>query len=302
MQHLCTIDDLGRDQLHTLIEAAKAINPRINQNTLAGKSIALCFFEPSTRTRLSFELAAKRLGAHVLNLGDNTSLSKGETIIDTCQNIAAMGVDAIVVRHKENGMAQRIADAMPHTVHIVNGGDGTHAHPSQALLDMLTIAKHTSEYSKLKIAIVGDLKHSRVARSQIAALQMLGVRSIHLVAPTALQLDICGSATLRLTTDLREGLTDADVVITLRTQAERFGQEKCPSHDTYHNAYGITEANLAWAKPNAILMHPGPIIRGLEINDAAADGPQSVILEQVTNGVAVRMAIFASLLSNPILP
>ena len=296
MEHLCDIQSLSTEQIRMLIHRAQSFLPPSDQADLIGESVGLCFFEPSTRTRLSFELAAKHLGAHVLNLGANTSLSKGETIADTSLNLAAMGMRYLVIRHPEIGIAQQIADCVPSNVHVINAGDGTHAHPSQALLDMLTIANHKADFERLKITIVGDLKHSRVARSQIAAMEKLGVADIQLVAPDSLQLEASGPS-ISHSDDLKTSLKDADVVIALRTQVERMSSDDVPNPDIYRKTFGLSEEKLALAKPDAILMHPGPVVRGIELDDAAADGPQSVILEQVTCGVAMRMAIL-QMLSN----
>jgi aspartate carbamoyltransferase catalytic subunit len=264
---------------------------------LRGKTVVNLFFEPSTRTRMTFELAAKRLSADVLNLDvAHSSTRKGETLLDTLRNLEAMQMDMLVVRHAESGAADFFArHAAPH-VSVLNAGDGRHAHPTQALLDMFTIRRHKTDFTALTVVIVGDVAHSRVARSQIHALRILGVPDIRVVAPrTLLPVDI-ESLGVRVFPHLETALRDCDVVITLRLQRERMQGTFLPSEGEYFRHYGLDTARLALARPDALVMHPGPINRNVEIASAVADGSQSVILEQVTNGIAVRMAVMAQVL------
>jgi len=246
---------------------------------------------------MTFELAAKRLSADVLNLDvAHSSTRKGETLLDTLRNLEAMQMDMLVVRHAESGAADFFArHAAPH-VSVLNAGDGRHAHPTQALLDMFTIRRHKADFSALTVVIVGDVAHSRVARSQIHALRILGVPDIRVVAPrTLLPVDI-ETLGVRVFPHLETALRDCDVVIALRLQRERMQGTFLPSEGEYFRHYGLDAARLALARPNALVMHPGPINRNVEIASAVADGPQSVILEQVTNGIAVRMAVMAQVL------
>jgi aspartate carbamoyltransferase catalytic subunit len=261
---------------------------------LRGKTIVNLFFEASTRTRVTFELAAKRLSADVLNININASSTvKGETLLDTLQNLEAMYCDMFVVRHADSGAAHFIAQhVLPH-VHVINAGDGRHAHPTQAMLDMFTIRRVKGEFAPLTVAIVGDILHSRVARSQIHALTTLGVNEVRVIAPKTLIPNEVETLGVHVYYDLRQGLRDVDVVIALRLQYERMQGALLPSEHEYFQLYGLTEEKLAFAKPDAIIMHPGPINRGVEIASAVADGPRSVILQQVTHGIAVRMAVMA---------
>jgi len=261
---------------------------------LRGKTIVNLFFESSTRTRTTFELAAKRLSADVLNINITASATtKGETLLDTQRNLEAMQCDMFVVRHGVSGAAHFIAHhAAPH-VSVINAGDGRHAHPTQAMLDMFTIRHHKGDFHKLRVAIVGDILHSRVARSQIHALSTLGVEEIRVIAPKTLIPAEAHTLGVHVHHGLRAGLRDIDVVIMLRLQHERMRGAFLPSEHEYFQLYGLTEDKLELAKPDAIIMHPGPINRGVEIDSAVADGPQSVILNQVAHGTAVRMAIMA---------
>ncbi len=263
---------------------------------LRGKSIFNIFFENSTRTRTTFEIAAKRLSADVVSLDvARSSTNKGETILDTIANLTAMHADMFVVRHSESGAPYLIAQhAAPH-VHVVNAGDGRHEHPTQGLLDMFTIRKYKKDFTRLTVAIVGDILHSRVARSQIHALTTLGVPEVRVIGPrTLLPADI-ERLGVRVFTSLEEGLKGVDVVTMLRLQNERMNGALLPSASEYFSRYGLTPQKLALAKPDAIVLHPGPMNRGVEIDSAVADGKQSVILPQVTYGIAVRMAVMAIL-------
>ncbi len=263
---------------------------------LRGKTIVNLFFESSTRTRTTFEIAGKRLSADVINI--NTSVSatqKGESLLDTVRNLEAMHTDLFVVRHPLSGAADLIARSVPDHVHVVNAGDGRHAHPTQALLDMFTIRRYKGDFARLKVAIVGDILHSRVARSQIHALAALGAQEVRVVGPRSLLPAAVDRLGVRAFTDLDEGLRGVDVIIMLRLQLERMNSALIPSAREYFDLYGLTPVRLRQAQPDAIVMHPGPMNRGIEIDSSVADGPQSVILPQVTNGIAVRMAILARL-------
>ena len=300
LKHLLTIDGLSRDLLLEILERSEGFLGVARQAVkkvplCRGKIIANVFFETSTRTRTTFELAAKRLSADVLNLNIATSATaKGETLLDTLRNLEAMHVDMFVVRHAESGAAHFIAaHAAPH-VSVINAGDGRHAHPTQGMLDMFTIQRHKQGFDGLVVAIVGDILHSRVARSQIGALRTLGVAEVRIIAPrTLIPMQAAEALGVRVFHSLADGLRDVDVIILLRLQRERMDGGFLPSEHEYFKLFGLTEQRLALAKPDAIVMHPGPINRGVEMDSAVADGAQSVILEQVSNGLAVRMAVMS---------
>ncbi len=303
LRHFLTIDGLSRELLTEILDKAESFAGVTEQTVkkvplLRGKVIANLFFESSTRTRTTFELAAKRLSADVLNINISTSATaKGETLRDTLRNLEAMHVDMFVVRHAESGAAHFIArHAAPH-VSVINAGDGRHAHPTQGMLDMFTIRRIKGRIEGLKVAIVGDLRHSRVARSQILALSILGAGEVRVIAPrTLLPADI-RSLGVHPFHALEEGIRDVDVVIMLRLQKERMSGAFLPSEHEYFQLFGLTEARLQAARPDAIVMHPGPINRGVEMDSQVADGPRSVILAQVTYGIAVRMAIMSMAMS-----
>ena len=299
LKHFLTIDGLDRPLLTEILDRAEGFlgvsEQAVKKVPLCrGKIIANLFFENSTRTRTTFELAAKRLSADVLNLNIGTSsTSKGETLLDTLRNLEAMHVDMFVVRHNVSGAAHFFAQhAAPH-ISVINAGDGSHSHPTQAMLDMFTIRRHKGDFGQLTVAIVGDILHSRVARSQIHALRGLGTGEVRVIGPRTLIPAPVEDLEVRIFHDLREGVHDADVVIMLRLQRERMTGALLPSEREYFHLYGLTEAQLETAKPDAIVMHPGPINRGVEMDSQVADGPRSVILEQVSNGIAVRMAIMS---------
>jgi aspartate carbamoyltransferase catalytic subunit len=299
LKHFLTIEGLGQDLLTQILDKAEGFLGVAQQAVkkvplCRGKVVANLFFETSTRTRTTFELAAKRLSADVLNLNISTSATaKGETLLDTLRNLEAMHVDMFVVRHAESGAAHFIAaHADPH-VSVINAGDGRHSHPTQGMLDMFTIRRHKGDFANLCVAVVGDILHSRVARSQLAALRALGAGEVRVIAPRTLipaEAEILGA---RVFYDLREGVRDADVIIMLRLQRERMRGALLPSEHEYFQLFGLTEERLNTAKPDAIVMHPGPINRGVEMDSQVADGPRSVILEQVSNGIAVRMAVMS---------
>lgn len=299
LRHFISIEGLNRDLLHQILNYTDSFLGVGQRNVkkvplLRGKTLMNIFFEPSTRTRTTFELAAKRLSADVLNINvADSSTKKGETLIDMLHNLEAMGTDMFVVRHNQNGAAQFMAQHVSPLVSIINAGDGTNAHPTQAMLDMYTILKHKGAFDQLRIAIVGDILHSRVAHSDIQALLLLGAKEIRLIAPPSLLPENSQFPGVQITHDLKKGLADIDVVMTLRLQKERMVAALLPSEEDYHQAYGLRTETLRYAKPDAIVMHPGPINREVEISSEVADGPQSLILKQVTYGIAVRMAIMA---------
>jgi len=299
LRHFLSIEGLPRAVLNEILDTAENFSSVADQAVkkvpiLRGKTIVNLFFENSTRTRTTFELAAKRLSADVLNLNISVSAtSKGESLLDTLSNLEAMQSDMFVVRHAKSGAAQFIAQNAPPHISVINAGDGNHAHPTQAMLDMFTIRRHFEDFYPLKVAIVGDILHSRVARSQIHALTTLGANEVRVIAPKTLIPTDIHTLGVHVYHDLPSGLNDVDVVIILRLQKERMDGAFLPSEKEYFHTYGLTEEKLAYAKPEAIVMHPGPINRGVEIESSVADGPRSVILKQVTNGIAVRMAIMS---------
>jgi len=308
LRHLLSIEGLNRAILTEILDTAESFSSVPAQSVkkvplLRGKTVANLFFEASTRTRATFELAAKRLSADVLTINVPTSSAvKGESLLDTLRNLEAMHIDLFVVRHAESGAAHFIASQVSPHVSVINGGDGRHAHPTQALLDMFTIRRHKRNFSNLCVAIVGDVMHSRVARSQIHALNLLGVGEIRVVAPRTLLPSHIKELGVRVFTQLAEGLRDVDVVMMLRLQKERMESAMLPSGLEFFQVYGLTPEKLALAKPDAIVMHPGPINRGVEMSSEVADGLQSVILQQVTHGIAVRMAIMSLCLGSRAVP
>jgi aspartate carbamoyltransferase catalytic subunit len=299
LKHFLTIEGLDKALLIEILELAESFvgmnDGRIKKiPLLRGKSIVNLFFENSTRTRTTFELAAKRLSADVLSMSIATSsTSKGESLLDTIRNLEAMSVDMFVVRHGISGAAHFIARHTAPHVSVINAGDGQHAHPTQAMLDMFTIRQMKGDFSNLKVAVVGDILHSRVARSDIQALNTLGVAEVRVIAPKTLLPAQVESMGVTVSHSLADGLKDIDVIIMLRLQKERMSAALLPSESEYFKCFGLTEERLKIAKPDAIVMHPGPINRGVEIDSNVADGPQSVILKQVSNGIAIRMAIMA---------
>lgn len=300
-RHILGIEQLSREDITHILGTAdsfKEISARPIKKvpTLRGHTIINLFFEASTRTRLSFEVAAKRMSADTFNISASTSsTTKGETLVDTARNISAMHPDIIIIRHACAGAALLLSKHVQAAV--INAGDGAHEHPSQGLLDLMTVKEHRSTLSGLKIAIIGDIAHSRVARSDIIGFTRMG-SEVHLFGPSTLiprgieQLGakVCGS--------LEEAVRDADVVMTLRIQRERQNDPLLPSLREYARQFGISRQVLSLAKPDALVMHPGPVNRGVELNPDIADGPQSVILDQVTNGVAVRMALLYLVMGN----
>ena len=303
LRHFLTTEDVPRELLLEILDTAAGfvdVGDRAIKKVplLRGKTVVNLFFEASTRTRSTFELAAKRLSADVLSLDiAHSATSKGETLLDTLRNLEAMAADLFVVRHQDSGAPFFIADAVTPNVAVINAGDGRHAHPTQAMLDMYTIRHYKGGFEGLKVAIVGDILHSRVARSQVHALNTLGAEDVRLIAPlTLLPVDV-EQMGARVFTDLNQGLRDVDVVIMLRLQKERMDSALLPSEAEFFRQYGLSQERLAMAHPDAIVMHPGPMNRGVEISSDVADGPRSVILHQVTFGIAVRMAVMSMVVS-----
>ncbi len=304
LRHFLSIEGFRREQLLQILDTAESFAMLPGRQVkkvplLRGKIITNLFFENSTRTRTTFELAAKLLSADVINFNiDVSATSKGETLLDTLRNIEAMHSDMFVVRHSASGAAHFIARHAAPGVSIINAGDGCHAHPTQAMLDMFTIRRYKGDFTPLRIAIVGDVQHSRVARSQIMALNILGVSEVRVIAPRTLLPADVRTLGVHVFHDLEQGLKDVDVVIMLRLQHERMDNALLPSAHEYFQLYGLTAERLEYAKPDAIVMHPGPINRGVEITSEVADGPQSVILQQVSYGIAIRMAVMSMALGN----
>ena len=303
LAHLLTLDGLPRALLESLLDRAQQWQDAAQGGTglrhvLAGRAVCTLFFEPSTRTRSSFQLAAQRLGADVLNFDASTSsTSKGETALDTLRNLEAMGVHGFVVRHREDGAVAALAQAAAPGTALVNAGDGRSAHPTQGLLDMLTLRQAKgSDFSNLRVLVVGDVRHSRVARSDLHALRTLGAGEIRVCGPASLLPDDATLDGCVVGDDLDAALDGVDAVMMLRLQRERMVDGLVASLEDYRRDYGLTEARLRLAAPGAVVLHPGPMNRGVEIDDAVADGPQSQVLRQAANGVAVRMAVLEALL------
>lgn len=304
LKHFLSIEGLSREKLVEILDTAEqfvGVNDMAAKKVplLRGKTVANLFFENSTRTRTTFELAAKRLSADVLNINVSVSaVTKGETLLDTLRNLQAMQCDMFVVRHSSSGAAHFIANHVEPHISVINAGDGQHSHPTQAMLDMFAIRRNKGDFEKLKVVIVGDIIHSRVARSQIHALNILGTGSITAVGPKTLLPEQVRELGVHIRHDLDGALVGADVVIGLRLQKERMRSALLSTEDEYYRSFGLTERRMKLAKPDAIVMHPGPTNRGVEIEASLADGPQSIILEQVTGGIAVRMAIMSIAMGN----
>ena len=299
LKHLLSTEGLGRDLLSEILDTAESFLPVTEGAVkkvplLRGKTVINLFFEPSTRTRTTFELAAKRLSADVINIdAASSSATKGESLLDTLKTLESMQVNMFVVRHGVSGAAQYLARQAAPGVAVLNAGDGRHAHPTQALLDMLTIRRHRPQMDGLRVAIVGDILHSRVARSDVHALQTLGVDDIRLVGPQTLVPPTLRALGVDVYHDMRAGLDGADVIMLLRLQHERMDGQLLPGGSAFFNTFGLTSRTLAYAKPDALIMHPGPINRGVEIAPDLAYGDRSLVLEQVSHGIAVRMAVMA---------
>lgn len=299
LRHLLTLEDLPRAVLQRMLDRAQAFAEGADaRDALAGTAVCTLFFEPSTRTRLSFQRAAQRLGADILNFeAASSSTTKGETARDTLRNIEAMGVRGFIVRHADDGAVAALAEAAAVGTALVNAGDGRNAHPTQGLLDMLTLQQALgADFSKRRFLIVGDVRHSRVARSDLHALRTLGAGEIRVCGPAALLPDDDTLAGCTVSHDFDAALDGVDALMMLRLQRERMVEGLVSSLDDYHRAYGLTEARVRRAAADAVVLHPGPMNRGVEITDDVADGPRSLVLRQVANGVAVRMAVLERLL------
>lgn len=304
LRHLLTLEGLSAAELLSLLDLAQFYvrhpgDLPARDQSLAGRTVANLFFEPSTRTRVSFELAASRLGAQVVNLDlHSSSRVKGESVLDTLYTLQAMQVDVFVMRDSQPGLPAFVARHVQPHVSVLNAGEAHLSHPTQGLLDVLTIRQRKGDVGALSVAIVGDIRHSRVARSTATALSTLGVGELRIVAPPALMPDQDEFIGARRHTVLADGLRGADVVMALRIQRERMADANAPDADAFCREWGITSGNLRLAAPDAVVLHPGPMNRGVEISDEVADGPQSAICQQVTNGVAVRMAVLATIVRN----
>lgn len=304
LHHLIGIENLDRSGMEYLLDKAEYFlqanySDLIKMPPLAGKIVATLFFEPSTRTQNSFVLAAKKLGALVLNPElSNSSIKKGETLLDTIRSFEAMGVSIFIIRHSENNFFEFITPKLNPKTHLINAGEGSHRHPTQALLDVLTIRQHKKKFDNLRVAIIGDILHSRVAHSCMRAFSIMGVQEIRLIAPPQFLPEKIDLPIVKIYHSLKDGLRDADVVMALRIQNERIQKTEFPDLTRFVAEYGLNRENIKAAKPDAIIMHPGPVNRGIEIDSDLADGPQSVILQQIENGVAMRMAILDLLAQN----
>ena len=304
LHHLLSLEGLPASVMWQILDTAQSFVGVTEREVkkvplLRGKAVFNLFFEPSTRTRTTFEIAAKRLSADVINLAINvSSATKGETVLDTVANLSAMQADMFVVRHAASGAPYLIAQHVGPEIHVINAGDGRHAHPTQGLLDMFTIRHYKKDFSRLRVAIVGDILHSRVARSQIHALTTLGCPEIRVIGPKTLLPTDVDKLGVHVYHDMAQGLKDVDVVMMLRLQNERMQGALLPSAQEFYKYYGLTDEKLALAKPDAIVLHPGPMNRGVEIDSSVADGRQSVILPQVTFGIAVRMAVMSIVAGN----
>ncbi len=306
LKHFLSIEGLNHSILSDILDTAESFTSVTERSIkkvpiLRGKTVANLFFEASTRTRSTFELAAQRLSADILNLNIDTSAAvKGESLLDTLHNLEAMQIDMFVIRHQDSGSAHFFAQHVNPGVSVLNAGDGQHAHPTQAMLDMFTIRRHKHQFENLTVAIVGDIKHSRVARSQIHALNLLNTGQVRVVAPPTLLPEQAETLGVQVYHKLNKGLKDVDVVIMLRLQKERMTGALLPSEKEYFRQYGLTAERLKLAKADAIVMHPGPANRGIEIESSVMDGNQSVILQQVTYGIAVRMAVMSMIVSGAV--
>ena len=304
LHHLLSLEGLPAAVMRQILDTAQSFVGVTEREVkkvplLRGKAVFNLFFEPSTRTRTTFEIAAKRLSADVINLAINvSSTSKGETVLDTVANLSAMQADMFIVRHAASGAPHLIAKHVAPEIHVINAGDGRHSHPTQGLLDMFTIRHYKKDFTQLRVAVVGDILHSRVARSQIHALATLGCPEIRVIGPKTLLPDDVDKLGVHVYHDMKQWLKDVDVITMLRLQNERMQGALLPSAQEFYKYYGLTPDKLAVARPNAIVLHPGPMNRGVEIDSSVADGSQSVILPQVTFGIAVRMAVMSILAGN----
>ena len=298
LSHFLNIKELPKSYIEDIISRSEEIHNNSNIRKYSENVVASLFFEPSTRTKTTFELASKRLSSNFINIDiSNSSTAKGESIIDMVKTIEAMNCQMFVVRHSVPGTAHYIAESVSKNISVINAGDGSNEHPTQAMLDVFTIKKHKGGFKDLKISIVGDILHSRVAKSLIYALNTLGTKQINIVGPEKLIPEDYQELNVNYFSNMDEGINDADVIIMLRLQKERM-HDALISLDTYYDDYGLNESRLKYAKGDVIVMHPGPINRGVEIESTVADGPNSVILNQVSYGISVRMAIMSMLFDN----
>jgi len=298
LSHFLNIKELPKSYIEDIISRSEEIHNNSNIRKYSENVVASLFFEPSTRTKTTFELASKRLSSNFINIDiSNSSTAKGESIIDMVKTIEAMNCQMFVVRHSVPGTAHYIAESVSKNISVINAGDGSNEHPTQAMLDVFTIKKHKGGFQDLKISIVGDILHSRVAKSLIYALNTLGTKQINIVGPEKLIPEDYQELNVNYFSNMDEGINDADVIIMLRLQKERM-HDALISLDTYYDDYGLNESRLKYAKDDVIVMHPGPINRGIEIESTVADGPNSVILNQVSYGISVRMAIMSMLFDN----
>lgn len=298
LSHFLNIKGLPKSNIEDIISRSEEIHNNSNIRKYSENVVASLFFEPSTRTKTTFELASKRLSSNFINIDiSNSSTAKGESIIDMVKTIEAMNCQMFVVRHSIPGTAHYIAESVSKNISVINAGDGSNEHPTQAMLDVFTIKKHKGGFQDLKISIVGDILHSRVAKSLIYALNTLGTKQINIVGPEKLIPEDYQELNVNYFSNMDEGINDADVIIMLRLQKERM-HDALISLDTYYDDYGLNESRLKYAKGDVIVMHPGPINRGIEIESTVADGPNSVILNQVSYGISVRMAIMSMLFDN----
>jgi len=300
LEHFLNIELLSAQHINEIISLAEYYeNEDIKKfNDLNGKTIASLFFEPSTRTKTTFELASKKLSADFINIDvANSSTNKGESVLDMIKTLEAMDCDMFIVRHSISGTPHYIAQEVGKNIAVVNAGDGSHAHPTQAMLDVFTIKRNKGDFKNLNISIVGDILHSRVARSTITALNILEVKNINAVGPKSLMPQDLNKLGVNYIENLEEGIEQTDVIIMLRLQKERM-HEALISTDDYYRDYGLTQEKLSTAKKDVIVMHPGPINRGIEIDSDVADGENSVILDQVSSGIAIRMAIMSLIFKN----
>ena len=298
--HLLNISNMSREQIFEILDLAETYvdNKQKRYSDLEGRTIASLFFEPSTRTKTTFELASKRLSADFINVDiSNSSTLKGESIVDMIKTLEAMSCDMFIVRHSISGTPHFIAKEVGAKISVINAGDGIHAHPTQAMLDMYTIRKYKKEFDDLKVAIVGDILHSRVAKSLITSLTILSVKNINIIGPKILMPENLKDLNVEYFENLEDGISGCDVVIMLRLQKERM-HEALISTDDYYKKYGLTSKKLQSASRDVIVMHPGPINRGIEIDSDVADGNNSVILDQVTSGISIRMAIMSMIMNN----
>ena len=298
--HLLNISNMSREQIFEILDLAETFvdNKQKKYSDLEGRTIASLFFEPSTRTKTTFELASKRLSADFINIDiSNSSTLKGESIVDMIKTLEAMSCDMFIVRHSISGTPHYIAREVGAKISVINAGDGIHAHPTQAMLDMYTIRKYKKEFDNLKVAIVGDILHSRVAKSLITSLTILSVKNINIIGPKILMPENLNDLNVEYFENLEDGISECDVVIMLRLQKERM-HEALISTDDYYKKYGLTSKKLQSASKEVIVMHPGPINRGVEIDSEVADGNNSVILDQVTSGISIRMAIMSMIMKN----